>query len=163
MKLCSCGQPVAKHRSVCKDCFNRWRSKRGYWQEHDGITAAWLAAKSRSPRLGREFSITLDQVKTLLQQQDNLCAVTGLPFCETMNSPARPSIDRIDNSQGYTAGNIRIVLASVNMALGEWGLEHFLKIAGAAIKHDNEHLQTQSRTDAVDCHGAGWQAAYGAV
>jgi hypothetical protein len=48
-------------------------------------------------------------------------------------NPFAPSIDRINPSIGYTKDNIRLVCASVNFALNEFGEDIFRKICKAYL------------------------------
>jgi hypothetical protein len=82
-------------------------------------------AKERSIKKGLEFSLSLDW---LINKIDvGFCELTKLPFmldkASTLHNPFGPSLDRIDNSKGYTKDNIRLVLWCVNRSLGEDGLE----------------------------------------
>jgi hypothetical protein len=67
------------------------------------------------------------------------CEVTGLPFDftspgDSRKNPFAPSIDRIDNSLGYTKNNVRIVLWSVNLMHGEMTDEQLIEMCKAVIK-----------------------------
>lgn len=81
-------------------------------------------AKGR--RRVREFSLTPEEVLQKLKECKYRCAVTGVPFSLEVLShdgrkPFAPSIDRIDNEQGYTDGNCRIVCLAANIAMNTWG------------------------------------------
>lgn len=62
------------------------------------------------------------------------CEVTGYPFDLTQD-PVKgsrrfdgPSLDRIDNSLGYTYDNVRVVLNIVNYGMNIWGEEALRKV-----------------------------------
>lgn len=64
------------------------------------------------------------EVLALLEAQDYRCAVTGVHLEPNVVGPSRPfqpSIDRIDNDEGYIEGNVRIVALLVNYAMARWG------------------------------------------
>jgi hypothetical protein len=87
----------------------------------------------------REFSITLEDLKNLWNQQNGICAVTGLELIiksfddNQSKSPLQASLDRIDNSKGYTKDNIRFVCLMFNYARNnftdEETLEFFKKVS----------------------------------
>lgn len=106
------------------------RSKviRGSW-----VWSLWYRAKQRSKLKNRAFEITLDDVAALCIQSRGVCALTGVPFTIGPEAkrmrPFAPSLDRIDSSAGYVAGNCRLVCSAVNLAMFTWGEEAFRQIA----------------------------------
>lgn len=89
------------------------------------INRMMVATKSR----GREHDLTPQWLRDELARLNYRCSLTGLPFSPERTgsgrNPYAPSIDRRDNGRGYTIDNVRIVLASVNVALSDWGDAHF--------------------------------------
>lgn len=87
----------------------------------------------RAAKIGVTFDLTKEWVEERLSSG---CAITGLPFSFSFGGRGAysPSVDRIDSSLGYTSSNCRLVLWSVNSALGTWGLEVFRPIADAIAK-----------------------------
>lgn len=70
--------------------------------------------KSRAKRRGLTFDIDAAFVKKLLEPMT--CSVTGMKLCHKDHHDPKdirkyniPSIDRIDNTKGYTKDNIRVV------------------------------------------------------
>lgn len=55
-----------------------------------------------------------------------------------MRRPYVVSIDRIDSAKGYEAKNIRLVVSAVNLAMNEWGLEIFDRIAREYVKRESQ-------------------------
>lgn len=110
-------------------------------------------ANRRKTPLGRAYSL-INSAKARVGDENVLitaqwvydkikkgkCELTGLPFdlepCTTTRlNPYAPSIDRIDSSiKVYNEKNTRIVLASVNSCLGEYGEKTMLPILKAMIK-----------------------------
>ena len=74
-------------------------------------------------------------------QQGWRCAISNLPFTlEKIDGlrvmPYSPSVDRIDNSAGYTPENVRLVCAALNIARSNLPDSVFLHItvhAGLAL------------------------------
>lgn len=62
-----------------------------------------------------DCTVTADDLMHILNDQDGLCAVTGLLMTWSPHSPhTNVSLDRIDSGKGYTIDNIRLVCATVN-------------------------------------------------
>lgn len=74
--------------------------------------------EKRAKKTGKEFDLTELFLKHLLEvDQNNLCALTSIPI-EINNQGSvlykTASLDRIDNSKGYTKDNVRWVVIGVN-------------------------------------------------
>lgn len=94
--------------------------------------------RRRSIGLRREFALTEEWLIAELERCDYCCALTGIRFqADGIDgkrcNPYAPSIDRIDNSRGYTSDNVRLVLTSVNLALSDFGVMHFDEICRARV------------------------------
>ena len=90
---------------------NRWQSPIE-WR----IQRILVLATKRAKQKGWKINLT----KEWIRERITVCEATGIPFDNsyegtfiTMN-PYAPSIDRIDNSRGYTMDNCRIVLTTFN-------------------------------------------------
>jgi hypothetical protein len=108
------------------------------------LFAGAMMAKVRgnARRRGIPVSITVDDIDAMMRAQGMRCAVSGIKFSSQRRPgggrvrPFVPSVDRIDAKLGYEIGNIRVVCAAVNAALGDWGDELFHQIVlGVANKH----------------------------
>lgn len=75
------------------------------------LTRLLVDAKYRARQQGIEFSVTFDDLKI----PEN-CPVTGQPLRWDKGAPyeSRPSIDRFDNSKGYTKANTRVISLRAN-------------------------------------------------
>lgn len=91
----------------------------------------WKNAHGRALRDARAWCLSEDECRAMLLSSAGKCAVTGLAFSrtETPRDAYKPSIDRIDNSMGYSRGNCRITLMAVNLAMNVWGADTFKTIA----------------------------------
>jgi len=94
--------------------------------------------KYRDRKAGRYHSLKINEIEFKLRLSQGRCAVSGIPFDFTKvgdvkRAPYQPSLDRIDNSKGYTQDNIRIVCLAVNIAMSDWGEEVFSSIASGYV------------------------------
>ena len=74
----------------------------------------------------KEFTLTTGQAVAMLIASNYQCSVTGVPLSLDFEShdgrkPYAPSIDRIDNTKGYTEDNCRVVCLAANIAMNTWG------------------------------------------
>lgn len=100
-------------------------------------------AKRNAKARGIEFKIKLDDLIARANASGWRCEVTGIPFSDEkrkgwLRRPYVVSIDRIDSAKGYEAKNIRLVVSAVNLAMNEWGLEIFDRIAREYVKRESQ-------------------------
>ena len=98
-------------------------------------------AKERADKYNREFDLTLDAVLDMYERQQGKCAISDMKFSAEpakhgRANPFRPSIDRIDNTGGYTIGNVQIVLAGVNIARSDFSDEEYFRICRAVARNN---------------------------
>lgn len=97
------------------------------------------STKVSARKRGLACELTVEDVSDLITNSKGKCALTGIKF-DLFKDPNRrvrlwaPSIDRIDCSQGYVLGNVRLVANAVNIALNDFGEEVLTKIAKGIIK-----------------------------
>lgn len=91
------------------------------------------------------FDIDLDYVNSLWDSQNGCCLLTKRQFDlnpqnEFVANPLAPSLDRIIPKLGYVKGNVRLIVWGLNVAINEFGLEHFLELAQDVLlnKESNE-------------------------
>lgn len=100
----------------CRQCI---RNKNHGWRKShpvDYYCSMMLAqAKQRAIKFSREFDLTLQDVKDLVV---DTCPVFGTPlrwkYDHGEPRDDSPSLDRIDNSNGYVKGNVAIISARAN-------------------------------------------------
>lgn len=94
--------------------------------------------KRRAKKLNLSFDLTLTDIESKISL--GVCELSKLPFDfsvpkNSYTNPYAPSVDRIDNSKGYTKDNIRVVLSSINIALNDHGLKTMLPIFESLLKN----------------------------
>lgn len=92
------------------------------------------AARQRALDSAIPFSLTREQMASLVARANGKCEVSGLDFFIApggagVRNPYAPSLDRIVPENGYTAANCRLVLFAVNVAMSDWGVEVLRRIA----------------------------------
>jgi hypothetical protein len=97
-------------------------------------TSSTRNAKARSI----EFLLDASDVQRIAEKANGRCMVSGIPFSNGRSrhrkDPWAPSIDRIENSLGYTPENCRLVCTAVNLAMNEWGENVLRRIAESMVK-----------------------------
>lgn len=98
---------ITSKMTLCKQCnSSRVKSKRPEWKMHQ-------RAKMRCKVTGREFNITPDDIII-----PDRCPILGIKLNMNSGKPGAyrnsPSLDRKDNSKGYTKDNIQVVSQLAN-------------------------------------------------
>lgn len=100
--------------NVCKEC-RRPKSAADY-RKLSTERRLYQHAKSRATRRGIEFTITIEDVVV-----PEVCPVLGLSLQPgvSKHGDASPSLDRIDNAQGYVPGNVAVISHKANRLKGD--------------------------------------------
>ena len=143
----------------CKDCSNSERRAKNYhkksnllrksriktdldyrnylaqqkliWSHNNLITLLVARAKKRALTKGLEFNLTKEDVII-----PDLCPILKVKFIRGsyMEYEYTPSIDRIDNTKGYTKDNIQIITKKANSMKNSGSPEELLLLADWIIK-----------------------------
>lgn len=105
----NCGKifEITSGMTICKPCnSNRVKSQTPEWKMHQ-------RAKQRAIKTGREFSIEIEDIII-----PDVCPVLGIEINMNSGKPGAyrnsPSLDRIDNSKGYTKDNVQVISQLAN-------------------------------------------------
>jgi hypothetical protein len=71
-------------------------------------------AKQRAKRLGRPFTITVQDIIDLWQLQGGLCALSGLPMTQCTRDLYSFHIDQREPGAGYTRENVQLCCQAMN-------------------------------------------------
>lgn len=100
----------------CRVCEN---ARHASAKKSDLRLQMFYGAKHRAKKAGLEFSITLEDIKI-----PETCPVLGIPIYTSVGSGKgitpkilenSPSLDRIDNSKGYTPDNVKVISLRANV------------------------------------------------
>lgn len=126
-----------------QDIHNKRNNMQRYASPRQRAVGMLCSAKNRAKKKGVDFNIT--KLWLIQKLENGFCELSGLPFdfSQSKNSnfnPMSPSIDRIDSKKGYTFDNCRVILTSLNVALSEYGLDHYLMVAKKVISTQKHKL-----------------------
>jgi hypothetical protein len=91
--------------------------KHNAWKGCGNITGHYFAHIRGQARIRKlEFEITVEELWNIFQKQNGKCNLTGLPIDLFINrdKTRTASLDRIDNTKGYTNDNIQWVHKDIN-------------------------------------------------
>lgn len=123
---------LAKHR--CKSCSNKNNNPQG---EMYGIRVSWFNKyKIGAVHRSLEWDITIEDVAHILTIQASKCALSGIWISTRGDlNKITASIDRIDNSRGYTKDNIQLIHKKINIMRGTLPVEEFLSFCKKIASH----------------------------
>jgi len=114
------------------------------WKMKSYLNEAFRACRKRAKIKGFSFDINIDLIYKKFCLLDGHCCVSGIKFSldpikGSSRRPFLPSIDRIQNSKGYTPDNVRIVCNAVNMAKNDWDDDVLIKVAKAIVSFNERN------------------------
>lgn len=122
--LCSCGTETLVFRAALLGglttscgCYKRELQFQGVGELSKTY---WAKIKKGARKRNLPFKITIEEAWELYLEQDKKCAVSRIPITIVSDYTYKhnehtASLDRIDNNEGYTLGNIQWVHRDVNM------------------------------------------------
>ncbi len=128
--------------TLCKICSSTKTIERynGVVKEEHGIRTSWLKSFERGAKArALVFDINEAEVARLYKEQEGLCALSGIPITlpnSSKFSDITASIDRVDNTIGYTPSNIQLVHKKINMLRGSLSVEEFITLCKAVSEYN---------------------------
>jgi len=132
------------YRANCKSCFNNKRYGINQGKVVPILDEMLYQARKRAKRKNIEFDITKEFIIELIRKQNNKCHYTGWELNwdkkylgkKRTCPPDRASIDRLDNTKGYTKDNVVICCDIANRAKSSYTLLDFISMCESVIsKH----------------------------
>jgi hypothetical protein len=150
-KQCKCGETNEDNfykstRTVCKKCYREKQLKRYYSLDDSGRANLkqkrdeWVSknylhyrltnTRARAKLYGLEFSLDINDLKEMWDNQGGLCYYTGKPMVIGPSERRMHcvSIDRVDSGLGYTRDNVVLCRGIVNLMKNELSIDEFLEI-----------------------------------
>lgn len=105
-------------------------------------------ARRRAKKSGVEYSLSTEDI--VIRVMTGRCEATGLRFSfdSVEDGALSPSLHRVDNSRGYTPGNVMVVCMMHNAAQREWGskqLERYCRALVAALDGSESRHKASGR------------------
>ena len=102
----------------CKECMRLANAK-------NFVKRMVIAARTRAQRSGAEFSISEQDIVV-----PSACPILGIPLSVGIGRQhnGSPSLDRVNNSKGYTPGNIRVISWRANNIKHDATIEELEKV-----------------------------------
>ena len=98
------------------------------WVQNNPIRQRYNLAYDRAKRKGHDFDIDVEYLQELFEQQNGKCAYTKVDLTQSKSKIINMSIDRIDNSKGYTKGNVVWVSSIVNSMKNDLTEDEFIYV-----------------------------------
>lgn len=99
--------------------------------------------KKNAEARGLEFAVTIEYLTTLLISQGFRCALSGLPielkYGGIKYGANTASLDRRDNSRGYTPDNVQWVHKDINWMKQDFPQDHFLSLCESVTRTQVGH------------------------
>jgi hypothetical protein len=120
-------------------------------KQRETLTPRYAISRARAKALGRrptEGAVSLDYLMEMYEANHGLCEVSGFKMTwstgDSGRKPTSISIDRINSSKGYVAGNVRLVCWQVNAFKGNWTDEQMFTMALALVANMKPKLRLVS-------------------
>lgn len=150
--LCDCGnyhQASTRHlnrrgKHVVRSCGcdqHRSGSDHAQWSGYKTISGGWWSSHVKHGancrgRIGVELTLTKEEAYELLVQQEGKCAFTGIELALSNKCRSNTaSLDRIDNTRGYSKDNVQWVHKVVNMMKRIYSAETFIHWCTLVASH----------------------------
>ena len=155
VKVCPvCGNDFVARSGVHKFCTETCKGKAKYLngavttkRQYEQISGNWSRYFDRLLGKGRRGVLSRQDLLDKLEEQDGLCALSGIPLTNTLTQGTRyqnnASIDRIEAGGTYAPYNIQLVCSALNGFRRDCTVTEFIKYCEAVTKHQQSKKELQ--------------------
>ena len=137
-------------RGKCRLCFNkdarfkqemtkseleRGKKYRLKYKKEKPLETIYKIARGNAKRTFKEFTIVLENLKTLWEIQKGICFYTNKPMLFEIGFDNSVSIDRIDSNKGYITNNIVLCQRKINIMKNNASIKELIEFAEDIIKN----------------------------
>jgi hypothetical protein len=115
------------------------------WCGYEEISGTFYGAiRDGAKHRNLQFEISIEYIWNLYLKQNRKCALTGIEIslpqkCKDTNQTA--SLDRIDSSKGYVAGNVQWVHKDINQMKMDLTQDQFINYCKLTYENVTKHLK----------------------
>lgn len=146
---CECGNLIPCFYSSLQSgdsescgCNTKSRMSNKNWKGHGDISMTHFSRmRHQAKQRGLEFSVTIEDIWQLFVQQGARCALSGQDIkfvrCDRVKGcdKSTASLDRIDNTKGYSIDNVQWLHKDVNIMKLDHTTEDFIRLCGLIFNH----------------------------
>jgi len=155
IKICLvCGNSfVARsgvHKFCTEECKGKWKYMSGIYDtkaQYKTISGNWSRYFDRLLGKGRRGVLSRQDLLDKLEEQEGLCALSGIPLTNTLTQgtryPNNASIDRIEAGGTYAPHNIQLVCSALNGFRRDCTVTEFINYCEAVTKHQQSKKEIQ--------------------
>lgn len=113
-----------------------------HWKGYEDLSGSyWNSIQKGAKSRNLECTITIEEAWDLYIKQNKKCALTGvdikiIPNITFHGKEHTASLDRIENTEGYTINNVRWVHSDINMLRRAYSDDFFIKWCKLVAKHN---------------------------
>lgn len=134
------------YSGVSKQCMScrRIEQRKGYQELN---ATYWKSIIQAAEIRNLPFEITIEYAWDLFQQQNGICAISGIPIVFGYKQENTASLDRIDSKLGYIAGNVQWVHKDVNRMKWAYHEEYFIYLCTLIAEHSGHRAENTMIVD----------------
>ena len=130
------------HKFCSETCKGKWKYMCGDMttkKQYESISGNWSRYFDRLLGKGRRGVLSRVDLLNLLEKQNGLCALSGIPLTCTLlqgtKFPNNASIDRIEAGGTYAPHNVQLVCAALNGFRKDCTIEQFINYCCAVADY----------------------------